>query len=93
MKPQTMTDTNNTEGFIPPHGGYRKLITYQKAEIIYDGTSCTKRQAKHCRSKHGLSNFQGNRDKTDQCGAGRPGVVKNRLINEQLWRSNKLLFC
>ena len=25
-------------GFIPAHGGYRKLITYQKAEIIYDGT-------------------------------------------------------
>lgn len=28
----------HTDGFIPPHGGYRKLITYQKAEIIYDGT-------------------------------------------------------
>lgn len=28
----------NTEGFIPAHGGYRKLITFQKAEIIYDGT-------------------------------------------------------
>ena len=28
----------NPEGFIPIHGGYRKLITYQKAEIIYDGT-------------------------------------------------------
>ena len=28
----------NTEGFIPTHGGYRNLITYQKAEIIYDGT-------------------------------------------------------
>lgn len=28
----------NNEGFIPPHGGYRKLIAYQKAEIIYDGT-------------------------------------------------------
>lgn len=27
-----------TDGFIPPHGGYKKLITYQKAEIIYDGT-------------------------------------------------------
>lgn len=26
------------EGFIPTHGGYRNLITYQKAEIIYDGT-------------------------------------------------------
>ncbi len=25
-------------GFIPIHGGYRNLITYQKAEIIYDGT-------------------------------------------------------
>ena len=28
----------NPEGFIPRHGGYRNLITYQKAEIIYDGT-------------------------------------------------------
>jgi len=28
----------NREGFIPKHGGYRNLITYQKAEIIYDGT-------------------------------------------------------
>jgi four helix bundle suffix protein len=29
---------NNTQGFIPTHGGYRSLFTYQKAEIIYDGT-------------------------------------------------------
>lgn len=29
---------NNSGGFIPKHGGYRNLITYQKAEIIYDGT-------------------------------------------------------
>ncbi len=28
----------NIEGFIPKHGGYRNLITYQKSEIIYDGT-------------------------------------------------------
>jgi four helix bundle suffix protein len=28
----------NTRGFIPPHGGYKNLITYQKSEIIYDGT-------------------------------------------------------
>src|SRR5437867_13342084 len=28
----------NNNGFIPLHGGYRKLITYQKSEIIYDGT-------------------------------------------------------
>ena len=29
---------NANEGFIPVHGGYRNLITYQKSEIIYDGT-------------------------------------------------------
>jgi four helix bundle suffix protein len=33
-----MAENNNTQGFIPKHGGYRNLITYQKAEIIYDGT-------------------------------------------------------
>jgi len=27
-----------TPGFIPPHGGYKKLLSYQKAEIIYDAT-------------------------------------------------------
>ncbi len=30
--------SKTTEGFIPKHGGYRNLITYQKSEIIYDGT-------------------------------------------------------
>ncbi|RPJ87442.1 MAG: four helix bundle protein [Acidobacteria bacterium] len=27
-----------TERFIPPHGGYRKLLSYQRAEIVYDAT-------------------------------------------------------
>jgi four helix bundle suffix protein len=27
-----------TEGFIPVHGGYQKLLSYQKAEIVYDAT-------------------------------------------------------
>jgi four helix bundle protein len=31
-------ERKKTEGFIPLHGGYRKLISYQKSEIIYDGT-------------------------------------------------------
>lgn len=26
------------EGFIPPHGGYKELLSYQKAEIVYDAT-------------------------------------------------------
>lgn len=26
------------EGFIPPHGGYQNLLSFQKARIVYDGT-------------------------------------------------------
>lgn len=26
------------EGFIPPHGNYRELLSYRKAEIVYDIT-------------------------------------------------------
>jgi four helix bundle suffix protein len=34
-----MRSKNNlAKGIIPIHGGYRNLLTYQKAEIIYDGT-------------------------------------------------------
>src|SRR2546428_460726 len=27
-----------TERFIPPHGGYESLLSFQKARIVYDGT-------------------------------------------------------
>lgn len=27
-----------SKGFIPPHGGYKNLLSYQKAEIVYDAT-------------------------------------------------------
>ena len=27
-----------SEGFIPPHGGYQNLLSYRKAEIVYDAT-------------------------------------------------------
>jgi four helix bundle suffix protein len=41
------TPNKNSEGFIPKHGGYRNLITYQKSEIIYDATvNFTKRNFK-----------------------------------------------
>ena len=33
LEPLTMP-----EGFIPPHGGYQKLLSYQRAEIVYDAT-------------------------------------------------------
>ena len=28
----------STSGFIPAHGNYRELLSYQKAEVIYDLT-------------------------------------------------------
>jgi len=27
-----------SERFIPAHGGYRNLLSYQRAEIVYDAT-------------------------------------------------------
>jgi hypothetical protein len=29
---------NKSDGFIPPHGGYADLVSYQMAEIVYDAT-------------------------------------------------------
>ena len=34
----SLGDPLMAEGFIPPHGGYQKLLSYQKAEIVYDAT-------------------------------------------------------
>jgi four helix bundle suffix protein len=28
----------NEPGFLPPHGGYQSLLSYQKAEVVYDLT-------------------------------------------------------
>ncbi|HPO66512.1 MAG TPA: four helix bundle suffix domain-containing protein [Bacteroidales bacterium] len=30
---------NNDNKFIPPHGGYQKLASYQMAEIVFDATA------------------------------------------------------
>ena len=29
---------NHDSRLIPPHGGYQKLLSYQKAEIVFDAT-------------------------------------------------------
>jgi four helix bundle suffix protein len=31
-------DKGATGGFIPPHGGYEDLLSFQKARIVFDGT-------------------------------------------------------
>ena len=28
------------QNFIPPHGGYEELLSFQKARIVYDATMC-----------------------------------------------------
>ena len=33
-----MDPTPERPGFIPPHGNYRELLSYQKAEVVYDLT-------------------------------------------------------
>src|SRR5438093_7344375 len=32
--------TPDQPGFIPPHGNYQELLSYQKAEVVYDLTYC-----------------------------------------------------
>lgn len=33
-----MANKKDGNGFIPPHGGYHELLSFQKARIVYDGT-------------------------------------------------------
>jgi four helix bundle suffix protein len=32
------TNKTNVEGFLPPHGGYESLLSFQKSRIVYDAT-------------------------------------------------------
>src|SRR5216110_1675127 len=34
----SQNENRAADGFIPPHGGYENLLSYQKAQIVYDGT-------------------------------------------------------
>jgi len=34
------SERDETTGFIPPHGGYESLLSYQKALIVFDATVC-----------------------------------------------------
>ena len=36
--PLPQSHSSHQEGFIPPHGGYEKLFSYPKSQIIYDAT-------------------------------------------------------
>lgn len=34
----SLASSSSSPGFIPPHGGYEKLLAYRKSQIIYDAT-------------------------------------------------------
>ncbi len=34
----SFASSGNADGFIPPHGGYQKLISYQKKQNIVEGS-------------------------------------------------------
>ena len=63
-----------TDGFIPPHGGYRQLKSYQKAVIVYDATGY------FCKRF-----FAGNRRQTDQmeqaARSGKQNIVEGSLAS------------
>lgn len=48
---QTNKNTGNND-LMPPHGGYRKLASYQMAEIVYDATAkfCSRFIDRHSRT-------------------------------------------
>lgn len=38
MKSHSSLPKDKVAGFIPPHGGYKKLLSYHKALVVYDAT-------------------------------------------------------
>src|SRR6266446_7404923 len=38
MGPIRPMSANDKPGFMPPHGNYQQLLSYQKAEVVYDLT-------------------------------------------------------
>ena len=52
LKDQKLSSLESLGSFIPPHGGYEKLLSFQKARIVYDGTVrfCERFVDKHSRT-------------------------------------------
>lgn len=67
-----------TEGFIPPHGGYQDLLSYQKAKIVFDATV------------HFCGRFFSKRDRThDQMVQGARSGKQNILEGSQASGTSK----
>lgn len=38
LRPMSTPNENDAGGFLPPHGNYEELLSFQKAEVVYDLT-------------------------------------------------------
>ncbi|MCC6696331.1 MAG: four helix bundle protein [Candidatus Hydrogenedentes bacterium] len=62
------------ERFIPPHGGYAGLLSYQKAEIVYDAT------VRFC--DHYLDKFDRTRDQMIQAArSGKQNIIEGSVAS------------
>jgi hypothetical protein len=70
------------EGFIPPHGGYRKLLSYQRTEVVCDAT------VRFC------ARFLGWRERTvDQMAqaarSGKQNIIREGGLRERMTRARR----
>lgn len=62
------------DGFIPKHGGYEKLLSYQKAKIVYDGT------VYFC--EHFIDKFSRTRDQMIQAArSGKQNIIEGSMAS------------
>lgn len=66
---------SNEPGFIPPHGNYEELLSYRKAEVIYDITFrfCQRFLTRGDRTIDQMSRRRGRENKISSRAARLPG--------------------
>ena len=70
-----MSPESGPPGFIPPHGNYRELLSYQKAEVAFDITFrfCQRFLSKGDRTIDQMIQPARSGSRTSPKPAGRPG--------------------
>lgn len=71
---QTRTDADRGEELIPKHGGYRRLKTFQLAEVIYDVTArfCDRYIDRHSRTRDQM---------TQAARSGRQNIAEGSVVS------------
>ena len=74
--------SSSPNGFIPPHGGYQNLMSYQMAEIVYDA---------HCLfcNKY-INKFQEPHDQMVQAAKVENKILQKAAYIEALLKAEKI---